>query len=100
MKIMAENEYFSIGSIVACTTCYNQKIQGEVLAFDIDTKMLAISILYQVVKRAKSQPRFAHFHSPDLSEMQCGWENFHLITILLDQKVQNLQTEFAILRIG
>ncbi|KAL4222005.1 protein with role in RNA processing [Mactra antiquata] len=39
---MAENEYFSIGSIVACTTCYQQKIQGEVLAFDLGTKMLAI----------------------------------------------------------
>jgi len=39
---MAENEYFSIGSIVACTTCYQQKIQGEVLAFDLPTKMLAI----------------------------------------------------------
>lgn len=45
MKIMAENEYFSIGSIVACTTCYQQKIQGEVVAFDEGTKMLAISIL-------------------------------------------------------
>lgn len=42
MKIMAENEYFSIGSIVSCTTCYQQKIQGEVIAFDLGTKMLAI----------------------------------------------------------
>ncbi|XP_045170510.1 protein LSM12-like [Mercenaria mercenaria] len=42
MKIMAENEYFSIGSIVSCTTCYQQKIQGEVMAFDLGTKMLAI----------------------------------------------------------
>ncbi|KAJ8314239.1 hypothetical protein KUTeg_008800 [Tegillarca granosa] len=44
MKIdMAQDgEYFSIGSIVHCTTCYNQKIQGEVIAFDAATKMLAI----------------------------------------------------------
>lgn len=42
MKIMAENDYFSIGSIISCTTCYQQKIQGEVLAFDVATKMLAI----------------------------------------------------------
>lgn len=37
-----EGEYFNIGSIVTCTTCYNQKLQGEVLAFDVDSKMLAI----------------------------------------------------------
>ncbi|KAL3832194.1 hypothetical protein ACJMK2_023856 [Sinanodonta woodiana] len=43
MKVdMAESEYFSIGSIVSCETCHNQKIQGEVLAFDLGTKMLAI----------------------------------------------------------
>lgn len=41
-----DGEYFNIGSIVSCTTCYNQKIQGEVLAFDEGTKMLAISILF------------------------------------------------------
>lgn len=41
---MAEHEYFNIGSIVCCTTCYNQKVQGEVLAYDVETKMLAISI--------------------------------------------------------
>ncbi|KAL5006427.1 hypothetical protein ScPMuIL_015233 [Solemya velum] len=39
---MAEHEYFNIGSIVCCTTCYNQKVQGEVLAYDVETKMLAI----------------------------------------------------------
>ncbi|KAK3108098.1 hypothetical protein FSP39_001151 [Pinctada imbricata] len=37
-----EGEFFSIGSSVACTTCYNQKLQGEVVAFDEGTKMLAI----------------------------------------------------------
>ncbi|XP_052798180.1 protein LSM12-like [Mya arenaria] len=42
MKIMAENEYFSVGSMITCTTCYQQKIIGEVLAFDLGTKMLAI----------------------------------------------------------
>lgn len=34
---------FSIGSIVACTTCYNQNIEGEVLAFDLQTKILILS---------------------------------------------------------
>jgi hypothetical protein len=39
------NECFSIGSIVACKTCYNKEIEGEVLAFDPQTKMLILSIL-------------------------------------------------------
>ncbi|XP_060066989.1 protein LSM12-like [Ylistrum balloti] len=42
IEMAQDGEYFSIGSIVSCTTCYNQKIQGEVLAFDEGTKMLAI----------------------------------------------------------
>lgn len=42
----ASSDYFSIGSTVACKTCYNQEIEGEVLAFDPQTKMLILSILY------------------------------------------------------
>ncbi|XP_033761703.1 protein LSM12 homolog [Pecten maximus] len=42
IEMAQDGEYFSIGSIVSCTTCYNQKLQGEVLAFDEGTKMLAI----------------------------------------------------------
>ena len=60
MKIMAEIEYFSIGSIVACTTCYQQKIQGEVVAFDEGTKMLAISIL-EIVKTPSTGPPFVMY---------------------------------------
>ncbi|XP_055542343.1 LSM12 homolog A-like [Wyeomyia smithii] len=33
---------FSIGSTVACITCYDQNIEGEVLAFDQQTKMLIL----------------------------------------------------------
>uniref|UniRef100_A0A182NMW7 AD domain-containing protein n=1 Tax=Anopheles dirus TaxID=7168 RepID=A0A182NMW7_9DIPT len=33
---------FSIGSTVVCTTCYNANIEGEVLAFDQQTKMLIL----------------------------------------------------------
>lgn len=33
---------FSIGSTVECTTCYNANIEGEVLAFDQQTKMLIL----------------------------------------------------------
>ncbi|XP_077284245.1 LSM12 homolog a [Arctopsyche grandis] len=33
---------FTIGSVVACRTCYDQDIEGEVLAFDAHTKMLIL----------------------------------------------------------
>ncbi|KAL0277265.1 UNVERIFIED_CONTAM: hypothetical protein PYX00_004613 [Menopon gallinae] len=36
------SEYFSIGSIVACKTCFGREIEGEVLAFDPQTKMLIL----------------------------------------------------------
>ena len=39
------NEYFNIGSIVNCKTCFNEEIQGEVLAFDQHVKILTLSIL-------------------------------------------------------
>lgn len=44
---MAGNsDWFSIGSTVSCRTCYSQEIEGEVLAFDPQTKMLILSILF------------------------------------------------------
>ncbi|XP_064647642.1 protein LSM12-like [Lineus longissimus] len=45
MKInMAEGDYFNIGSTIACTTCHGQKIQGEVIAFDYGSRMLALKM--------------------------------------------------------
>ncbi|MEJ1283944.1 hypothetical protein NN561_014923 [Cricetulus griseus] len=38
-------EYFSVGSQVSCRTCQEQRLQGEVVAFDYQSKMLALSIL-------------------------------------------------------
>lgn len=43
----AVSDCFSIGSIVACTTCFHKNVEGEVLAFDSVTKMLILSILLQ-----------------------------------------------------
>lgn len=37
-----ESDCFTIGSIVATKTCYNEEIEGEVLAFDPQTKMLIL----------------------------------------------------------
>jgi len=48
MRMLIENmniestEYFQVGSVVSCTTCFGQKLQGEVMAFDRQTKMLSI----------------------------------------------------------
>ncbi|XP_013917536.1 PREDICTED: protein LSM12 homolog isoform X2 [Thamnophis sirtalis] len=41
----APGEYFSVGSQVSCRTCQEQRLQGEVVAFDYPSKMLALSIL-------------------------------------------------------
>jgi len=37
-----EPEYFQVGCVVACTTCFGQRLQGEVMAFDRGTKMISL----------------------------------------------------------
>ncbi|XP_077978566.1 protein LSM12-like [Glandiceps talaboti] len=48
IKMAAQNDsadyYFKVGSYVACQTCHGQKIEGEVIAFDVQTRMLALKI--------------------------------------------------------
>lgn len=44
-KMAAPGEYFSVGSQVSCRTCQETRLQGEVVAFDYQSKMLALSIL-------------------------------------------------------
>lgn len=39
---MADSDYFIVGSRISCTTLYNEKMEGEVAAFDIGTKLLII----------------------------------------------------------
>ncbi|XP_075033349.1 protein LSM12 [Mixophyes fleayi] len=38
----APGEYFSVGSQVSCLTCQETRLQGEVVAFDYQSKMLAL----------------------------------------------------------
>lgn len=45
MAAPGPGEYFSVGSHVSCTTCLGQRLQGEVVAFDYQSKMLTLSIL-------------------------------------------------------
>ena len=42
----APSESISVGSRISCLTCLGQKIRGEVLAFDYQSKMLTLSILF------------------------------------------------------
>lgn len=39
---LGSSEYFTVGSLVTCTTCLDEQVEGEVLAFDQVTKMLII----------------------------------------------------------
>merc|ERR1719273_2872467 len=39
---LGSQEYFTVGSLVTCTTCLDTQVEGEVLAFDQHTKMLII----------------------------------------------------------
>ncbi|EDV92211.1 LSM12 homolog A [Drosophila grimshawi] len=40
--VNAVNDCFSIGSTVLCTNCFKEEVEGEVLAFDHNTKMLIL----------------------------------------------------------
>lgn len=44
-EMAAVSDCFSLGSIVWCRTCYNNEVEGEVQAFDPQTKILILSIL-------------------------------------------------------
>lgn len=44
-EMAAVSDFFSIGSVVWCRTCYDKDVEGEVLAFDPQTKILILSIL-------------------------------------------------------
>lgn len=39
----SNDDYFYPGTIVNCTTCYEDVIKGEVLSFDYGTKILVLS---------------------------------------------------------
>lgn len=47
-EMAAVLDYFTIGSTVWCRTCYNAEIEGEVMAFDPQVKILILSILFIV----------------------------------------------------
>jgi hypothetical protein len=35
---------FTVGSIVSCLTCFDTRIEGEVIAFDYSKKLLVLSM--------------------------------------------------------
>lgn len=46
MAAPGPGEYVTVGSQVSCLTCLGEQVQGEVLAFDYQSKMLILSILH------------------------------------------------------
>nr|CAG4641274.1 EOG090X0FOW [Eulimnadia texana] len=58
------NDYFSVGSIVSCRTCYNEEIEGEVLAYDVRTKMLILKC-----SAATGRPLLYDVHVVNLSQV-------------------------------
>ncbi|KAJ8984168.1 hypothetical protein NQ317_017821 [Molorchus minor] len=44
--VNAVSDIFSLGSVVWCRTCYDKEIEGKFLAFDPQTKILILSILF------------------------------------------------------
>lgn len=52
---MAESiDCFNIGSIVNCKTCFNDELQGEVLAYDSEINTILLSILFFIYFNAIS----------------------------------------------
>lgn len=45
INMATDDNYFTVGMVVSCKTCHGQNVQGEVLAFDYNSKVLVISIL-------------------------------------------------------
>lgn len=41
---------FEPGSVIECTTCFDKKLSGEILAYDSQKKMLVLSILLYLLK--------------------------------------------------
>lgn len=39
-----QQEYFPVGATVQCVTCLGEKVEGEVVAFDHASKLLALSM--------------------------------------------------------
>lgn len=48
-----EFNLFSVGTIVSCKTCFGDDFEGEVTAFDYQTKILFLSILLHQALCAK-----------------------------------------------
>ncbi|CAH1279324.1 unnamed protein product [Diabrotica balteata] len=58
----AVSDFFSLGSIVWCRTCYNKEIEGEVLAFDPQTKILILKCI-----PTSGDPKLNDIHFVNLS---------------------------------
>ncbi|KAG5891104.1 hypothetical protein JTB14_028492 [Gonioctena quinquepunctata] len=86
----AVSDFFSLGSIVWCRTCYNKEIEGEVLAFDPPSKIL---ILKCVPTNGDPKLNDVHFVNLSLvSELQVKKEVNHLPEVPQSLNLQRLNT--------
>ena len=46
---MDDLSYFTPGMIISCTTCFEQKIEGEVIGYDYEENLISISILHNIL---------------------------------------------------
>ena len=81
-------EYFGIGSIVSCRTCYDQLYEGEVLAFDSACKMLVLKC-----KSTSDQSKLHDVHMLNVSlvkDLQIIKENLQTPSSLSNLSTQRL----------
>ena len=69
---MADAEYFKVGMTISCETCHGLKIQGDVVAFDLPSKMLALSILCYKQYLSSFRKCAAHRLVDDLTRHRSG----------------------------
>lgn len=72
-KMADSSECFNIGSTVSCVTCFDEELQGEVLAFDSHVKLLTLSILLNPVEIGAFRGRIWHAQVMGPPVFWWGW---------------------------
>lgn len=63
-KMAGVSDCFTIGSIVSCKTCHSKDVEGEVMAFDPQSKMLILSILLKLPENSREMMKTLVFMLP------------------------------------
>ncbi|XP_050441736.1 protein LSM12 homolog A [Adelges cooleyi] len=101
-KMAGVNECFSIGSVVMCTNCFDEEIEGEVLGFEPNTKMLIlkcpsttnnpmlndINIVNLAFAKDVQVKKESNFNPPPLPSLNLNRLNNRVKTQIQDKKRQ------------